>query len=255
LKSLYETVCHIPAASVEPERLFFTSGYINSARRTFKPHNLEERALFKQNNEIRQGFEVAESHYKKEPVVKHTNWISKLPEPPLEPFFNIEEEEEEVAENDYDNAVLSESDEESSSNSEDCKNILEELDSGVFWMESSRPNNFSQQMVQHSKKRKRQEKEEENDDEEEEVDERSQQEEKGGGRKRRKIRTHSSLTGMLEPKKSRTPPLERLKKPVIGMNVFIHFTDDCLCKMTDKLQCSCQVWFVWWNRGRADIYR
>jgi hypothetical protein len=61
---LYLSICGIPAASSEIERLFSTCGFINSKLRcSMTPANLEQRCLIKKNTHVTESFKKSREFY------------------------------------------------------------------------------------------------------------------------------------------------------------------------------------------------
>eukprot|EP01127_Copromyxa_protea_P001356 TRINITY_DN1136_c0_g2_i2.p1 TRINITY_DN1136_c0_g2~~TRINITY_DN1136_c0_g2_i2.p1 ORF type:complete len:628 (+),score=121.92 TRINITY_DN1136_c0_g2_i2:553-2436(+) len=223
LQELFLSVCGIPAASSEIERLFSTCGNVNSKLRcSLKPENVERESMLKKNSQKIKDFREAQDNYPTSSQ-KLRNWISSLPSL-SSPFFHndVEDKIEEEEEGQDDFAELLESDE---SCDEEAEEITESLQGDGYWTNSSRPKNFTKSVakIKPGEKRKRHNEPEENADE---------------------PTVHAK-------KRHCSERFERVKKcPTIGLVVCIHFTDDCTCRSIgqdqspiDPLECVCDLWF------------
>lgn len=78
-QELYLSICGIPAASSEIERLFSTCGYVNSKLRcSMKSENVEQRSLLKKNTAVIEEFERREHSYPTS-TPKLVDWVISLP--------------------------------------------------------------------------------------------------------------------------------------------------------------------------------
>lgn len=216
IQNLYYELCGIPATSSDVERFFSTCGHINSQlRSSLKPENVEEGAVLKKNARVVETFNKAS--FPKEPISKLTNWLAALPKKLDRPFFDDDDNPDDVSllglvEEDV---ALQEATSASSASSDDG-GVISDLLSDAYWCHSTCPKNFSQQVavLQPGAKRKRAGEDEDDD---------------SRGRKRQRIFSVEELIPVTYPFK--------------GQRVWVHFTDDCVCGLTDKRKCTCNLWF------------
>lgn len=221
IRELYISVCGIPAASSEIERLFSTCGNVNSKLRcSLKPENVERQSLLRKNAEKIKIFSKTEGTYPQS-TSKLQNWISELPKL-SKPFFDGDEDDGiEIGEEGRDYVDEGVEDEESVEEEEE---LITDLQGDGYWSASRRPKNFHKEVAElKGRKRKRQQKDGDS--------------EEGGGEE-------NDSNNVPTKKHKKNPRYVKLQKaPIIGNFVYIHFSDDCKCKIDDPFLCTCDLWY------------
>lgn len=214
LRDLYLSICGIPAASSDVERLFSTCGIINSKLRcSMDPRNVEDRALLKKNASNLSDF--AENTYPAS-TPKLTNWLGSLPQL-QSPFYPFEDDTDEGK----DEWEMEERNVESDSEGEDEKLAVNELRQDEWWVQTNATKSFSQSMKEFEAQLQT------------EPDQRTTR----NGLKRKR---GEDDTRIVKRRKIERQGLTR--PPKLGQKVMIHYTTDCKCKKP-PLECDCDLWY------------
>lgn len=217
LQELYISICGIPAASSEVERLFSTCGQINSKLRcSMSSQNLEDRSLLKKNALSLAAF--SENRYP-ESTPKLANWLSSIPQ--LEQTFfakdDSDKSDDKKSDEDGENDEWDEMKKSIGSESEGEEELIvpEELQSGEWWVGSNASKNFNKGVR--------------------DLGTQKGEEEGSRGTKRKR--------GDEETRPVKRRKMESLTKPPrLGSRVWVHFTKDCDCGKP-IVECDCEQWY------------